>query len=775
MKTLERLTQPSIQRSLVTSLVREMAWRLLAVSLVATGCSYLYTHSIMEREFERHLRGVVASRKYEISAFVRFADRSCQNLRESFEVEAGARTSAAEVRRWMDGVRITAIDGFENFWIVMEDGHELISWPHRSMTVLAGREALSKGHGRLLKKAQESTEQGTRWMPATISPLTNNEVISVFIPVVRGGRVVALIGHDLNPADLLPPLVDRDSAEFEGRDVFILDEQGRVIFMPQAERSKMTLDALKEIYSTIADEGPRGTVERLETQDVQVAAEYLPEAGWYLISVSPLARMREATFRVSLAILFFGLLALAVDLMFFYRVIERRLKRPLEAFLSGIQRIAGGDLGGKVQVGGEDELGYLASAFNSMVRVLQKEKNRRLKYARDLEEDRRKAETANQAKSQFLANMSHEIRTPINGILGLGKILSTTALQDEQRDMLRMMEDSASNLLVIINDILDLSKVEAGKLTVEKAPFDFGALLLSVKSTLGYEIMKKKITFFVEDHSGVDRLLVGDVVRLRQILLNLVGNAVKFTPEKGTVQLRVSSQAGAAGLANLRFEIQDNGVGISEDARRRLFQPFTQAETSTARKFGGTGLGLMICKNLVEHFGGRIGVESVQGSGSTFWFELSFELGGSVESISREKGRAVEDSATLKGRRVLVADDNNVNLVVAKKVLLLMDCEVECVTGGEEALQALARSPFDVLLLDCQMPGKDGYETAREIRASSSPQVAGTRIIALTAAAMEGDRDRCLAAGMEGFVTKPIDLKALRLEMERVLATREAA
>ncbi|MGH2718334.1 MAG: ATP-binding protein, partial [Actinomycetota bacterium] len=464
-------------------------------------------------------------------------------------------------------------------------------------------------------------------------------------------------------------------------------------------------------------------------------------------------------------------------------------------------------------VGTEDGLWVIAAIRDATERRRAEEamaaKEEAIREARDA------ALEASRLKSQFLATMSHEIRTPMNGVLGLTHLLLKSDVDDQQRRYLLSLRDSAENLLQILNDILDFSKAEAGKLGLESVDFDLRRELRGVTDLFGSSALEKGLELSVWVSTEVPRLVGGDPVRLRQILTNLIGNAVKFT-DRGAVRLSVR----AAG-AGIRFEVSDTGIGIDPAARPHLLEPFTQADASTTRRFGGTGLGLAICRQLIDLMGGAIDFQSTPGMGSRFWFEVPLAARGRpsrdgalpgaepvqapgpapspdtapaplpatapatasapvpatasapvpatdrapvpapVRVLPTGTDRASVSQATTEapadagGPRVLVVDDSALNQLVAKGLLEALGYLVDLAGGGSEAVEAVARADYDLILMDCLMPAMDGFEATAEIRALEPPGQR-TPIVALTAAAMDGDWERCLAAGMDGYVTKPI-------------------
>lgn len=370
----------------------------------------------------------------------------------------------------------------------------------------------------------------------------------------------------------------------------------------------------------------------------------------------------------------------------------------------------------------------------------------------------------NKAKDEFLTTMSHELRTPMTAVVNAGSLLQQTPLSASQKEYVSRLNTSSRHMLSLINEILDLARLDSQLLEMEDIPFRLEKVVQQVKQLLGEQARDKKLLLVLDNRfHPLKKQLQGDPTRLQQVLLNLLGNAIKFTPQ-GEVSLTVTPQEVTADNADLLFEVRDTGIGMSTEQQLKLFKPFSQLDSSTARKYGGSGLGLVISQKLVRRMGGELEVSSQEGQGSRFFFRLTFPLQALTPESDKET--VLQDHpVSLEGFRVLLVDDEEMNRFFGGKLIASLGVDVEVAGSGEATLQLLERQPFDLVFMDVSMPGMDGYETTRRIRAD--PRFADLLVIALTAHAVIGERERCLAAGMDDYLTKPFEVEALERAIYR--------
>lgn len=575
-----------------------------------------------------------------------------------------------------------------------------------------------------------------------ISTDHSESLLAVSLRFVYSGRSGALIGTlQLNKitAEALR------NASKEGVVPYVVDESGLIVSAGNRGLVGTALTEGDAWFDSVKESVSGNLIAELAGERKTIGFHHIPQTSLYAVVIADESYMKGYVDIIRKAAAGAGLLVslLGVGCVVFFISPVTRDIRQLSVFA---RRITEGGQGGETGVKRKDELGDLAESLGRMVVTLQDMLAR--------------SEAATVAKSEFLARMSHEIRTPMNGIIGMTYLAMRDKPDEKQMRYLQRVDGAAKSLLGLINDILDFSKMEAGKMEIQSYSFRLSGMLQSIYDLLSVKSAEKGLTMEFSVDPRVPDVLLGDSMRLSQVCLNICSNALKFT-HHGSILLNVSLRGARSDGLMLLFGIKDTGIGMDQESLNGIFDSFSQADGSTTRKYGGTGLGLAISKTLVQMMGGEIWVESTPGEGSTFFFTVLMREGVPDDVEGADAFLPGEGMEPLPYTRALLAEDNEINQEIASEILSDMGLEITLASNGAEALQLWESEDFDIILMDIQMPVMDGLTATRKIRASRKPGSREVPIIAMTANAMSGDREKSLDAGMNDHVTKPLDVAEL--------------
>ena len=656
------------------------------------------------------------------------------------------------------------------FWSALPDKHDLeFSGPHKFNLDDQEYFQISYNH-------KGPATKTTNIYYAKFMKLWMVTVMSTPEPNAEGKQLYS-VGTDV----VLDQLINRTakpSIQGSKAVIFRNDENGTFVYHPdkmdeiQKAAGKVSIKSIKDaellpVLNALKTKTESGKTTLLENKDFIYAFGIIPETDWCMSVQYPKNLMRPAILQNLFIVIGVGFLTLLVEIFLLRSILMNQVARPLTHLLSATRLLGTSNKRfdkSVLPINTPDEIGELARDFATMAERVQNTRDNLedtvIERTRELETAKNLANSANKAKSMFLANMSHEIRTPMHGILGMATSLRRAGVTPQQEDKLNKIDTAAEHLLSIINDILDLSKIEAGRFTLEDAPVCVNGILNNVSSILSERAESKGLRILIETEAWGNNLF-GDSTRLQQALLNYANNAIKFT-EKGTITLRAIKKEETNDSVIVYFEVKDTGIGIPPEILPKLFNAFEQADNSTTRKYGGTGLGLVITKLLAELMGGKAGAESILSVGSSFWFTALLKKKDIIkpQEVSTNKNDPEKIiSQRYSGKTILIVDDEPINRELVKFLLEDAKLVVATANNGKEAISKAQESKYDLIIMDMQMPIMGGLEATRHMR--NIPNHKNTPIIAMTANAFAEDKHRCMEAGMNDILVKPFDPEEL--------------
>ena len=609
----------------------------------------------------------------------------------------------------------------------------------------------------------QAAQQGDIFV-SDILPLDNGLGLAFLTPITDNSNTVVIktLLVEIN-LDAVKEIVSNFGDRVTGdKYVYLVNNEGRVIVTddPNVKILEIFPDLLvkKYLLDNVVQQVKAGSIIYTDARSEMVMAGFadMAEFGinkamdWSIIAIAPLRKIMQPVKKFSRTLQFFTFSALILSAFVLY-LSSHTILHSVKKLIEGARKVDEGDLTFRVKLPHQDEFGYLADTINNTLD--------------HLVDAQMEANASNAAKSEFLANMSHEIRTPMNGVLGMLTLLEGTELNSKQRESVATIRTCGDGLMIVLNDILDFSKIEAGKLRIETHPFSLKQCIDGAIFLLSGKASEKGLVLVCDIAADIPDGYNGDINRIRQILVNLVSNAIKFT-DKGSVTVSVTGKEKEGEVYEIHFSVQDTGMGISAEDQLKLFKSFTQVDTSSTRNFGGTGLGLVICDQLLKLMNGKIWLESLPGAGSNFSFCLPMK----TETLSNTVLSPIdsEDDSSKAKLKILVVEDSEINRVIATSLLEMLGYSSDTANDGQQAIDALDQQHYDVVLMDMQMPVLDGISATVEIVNKWGDK--RPKIIAMTANVMAEDKRRCEEAGMDGYISKPIDIDTLRESLSRELS-----
>lgn len=807
----------STPRSLSKKITLSMAIRLMAVTLTLVVLSFLHVSSVVSRMIEENLEKYIhvraeresevfkiaegthrvfgerlselysqpVDRKYEFERLFKRGTDGAIRQRSSLDTEKSPsffipknvridpreRALALTTYQFLNRECMSGLAGYSNCWITFKDGMFGMFYPSTpDYSNITPPDFISSNYQWFkIADPKNNPKKTSQWTNTYLDPNSKVWMVTLSTPIYVDNKFFAVLGNDFEMEALFKRTMNFG---MEGTKNFIFKSDGTLIAHPDYQekiwnsQTGLTIKDLKsdgvlnEAMALIKNPDllKKKSVVKLQSEDVLLAVSRLEGPDWYIATVYPKSLIRAASMDACRLILLLGTLGLVLEIILLIRILKRKVEEPLESMVRVVRKVSRGELNAKIEMKTDDELEILADSFNEMTTKLD---HSRAETQRAMDN----ALSASHAKSRFVANMSHEIRTPLHGIIGMAQFLDQSMLNEEQRRYVEVIRNSGKTLLSIVNQVLDISKIESNKFELEDIEFELDPLMKEVVSSLQYAAQMKSLPLKLKSEVSLNRRLKGDPTRLKQVIFNLVNNAIKFS-QTGEIMIRVTTLNATQSEVSIRVEVEDKGMGIQDIVLPRLFTPFAQADISTARKFGGTGLGLYLSKSFVEMMGGTIGVKSKVGLGSLFWFEVPFQLAGKIEVEAKNQSDIFKPEIFKNVKPILVAEDYPTNQFLMIKLLENFGLKCDVVQNGKEALDALEKRQYSLILMDCQMPEMDGYEASTAIRSKKEASYCYIPIVAVSANAMKGDLEKCLAAGMNDLISKPINAKEFQEKLK---------